>query len=867
MTKAIRLFNGRWSVFWATTYSFELQLFDGFLFPRLGEAPLNATVMLDERHADSVWESIPPDESWRLRRVNSDYLIRGVAFGNGAFHPKTYFFANDREGILLVGSGNLSSSGLDRGNEVFARFDSSNEDDIGAIRQWREWMSDLVERSGDEQLSSRWFNVRSQAKWLSGPAAGSFVSNRQTPIRDAFLADLKAPVDELHLTAPFFDPDAQATSALIEALDPKELFVYLADQSNVEGPVLRKALEGANGTPHLVRYSVPFVHAKLVAAIQGSTGRLLSGSANLSRAAMFATPEPQGWANVEAGTLISAPADQVRELFHPEHIETSEVSLDELDELTYELPSDEESATFEIRLLTASLQDDHTIKIATSIPVGPSLRLTDGVTILSLDPAAAGTTAGFPESDEGRLVWLLDVGGEQVSNKVPLDNPNALQRMLALRDGNAERVRELDRQDLDTPIGKMLQSLNELCIFDIEETDAGKRTQQVLSEQDQPEEDPAFWERLGQEELLLDRRTAHYRSLAHGPMGEDDDVFRLLRLMLEKTPEQRRALLLQPPPNAPEGEPEGGQNQIPRTWTPTARLKVRLNNVLRRWCLALGDPKLAWLSPFAPVRNFEALATALADCWENEYLEEPKLLVLIQTLCERFVGTPRLPGYLASLDDERRDEALLRLTKEARAVATALVFAALRPSGRWSDMIFDWQGFLVPGCELRLFESSDEAANLASRLVGIPTSIEDIAERFEWAVTYIDDPHWCARMAEELGLTAVTFSDQAFDGPYKASLGIEGVDDPLADPRVARLVKELFDYRRTQGIVMLAGHWRVSIRIGGQAFARSPDKEADLLESNLITREDLAELAASGATLGELFQPPGDPLSSAGVVA
>ena len=39
-------FQGRWSCFWATSYSLELELFDEYLFRRLGEAPLNATLLV-----------------------------------------------------------------------------------------------------------------------------------------------------------------------------------------------------------------------------------------------------------------------------------------------------------------------------------------------------------------------------------------------------------------------------------------------------------------------------------------------------------------------------------------------------------------------------------------------------------------------------------------------------------------------------------------------------------------------------------------------------------------------------------------------------------------------------------------------------
>lgn len=850
--KPIQLFNGRWSVFWATTFSFEFNLFDEYLFRRLGEPPLNATILLDESCADATWDSIPVDEPWRLRRVNHDYLVRGVAFGTGRFHPKTYFFANEREGVLLVGSGNLGRSGLDRGNEVFSRFDSGNQEDVGTIRQWRDWTQAIVEESRDEALSARWWNVRTQAKWLAGDATGTFVANHREAIGTAFSDRAHAPVDELHLTAPFFDSDAQAVANLVRVLQPKALWIYLADHASVDGPSLGRAMDGADEA-HLMRYHAPFVHAKLVAAIVGKSGHLLSGSANLSRAAMFSTPGSDAWSNVEAGTLVLAAADEIRTLFRPPTLDVVEVDLGELEDFAYVEPAEEDALTYSVRLNRAELEGDRSISFSTIGPTPPSARLSDGTSLLSLVKDESKTAESLPDTEGGRLVWLVDPEGEALSNRVPLDHPRALAKWLSERSSTSNHPRELDQHDLQTPIGRMLQDLNEQCIFDVEETDAGRRTQQVMSEEDHEETDPGFWERLGKEELMLDRRTASYRALGSGPFGDDDDVLRLLRLMLEKTPEERRAMRAGQVPIDGDGdadhEPKAGH-----TWTPTARLKVRLNNVLRRWCLALGDPKLRWLSPYAPVRNFAALCQAMAECWESGYLEEAKLLDLEQVLFERFIGTPMALGYVSSLDDDMSEEALAKLPADASAVATALLYAGIRPSGRWSDLIFDWQGFISPGLDLHVFEPNETSAQLASRLVGKPTTVDELVERLDWAVSFIDDPHWCAKMANVLGLDDVTFSEGVFSGPYKASLGIEGVEDPIEDPRVARLVKQLFDYRRTEGVTVIAGDWRLSILIGDQAYARPADPKADLLESNrVVTRDLLRELATAGVGLVELF--------------
>src|SRR2546423_6367221 len=99
-----RSFNGRWTSFFATTYSIELEFFDEYLFRRLGDPPLSATILADAGSHARLWTT-GGDALRRLRPANRDYLLRPVLFGSGTFHPKSYFLGNANARILPVGSG------------------------------------------------------------------------------------------------------------------------------------------------------------------------------------------------------------------------------------------------------------------------------------------------------------------------------------------------------------------------------------------------------------------------------------------------------------------------------------------------------------------------------------------------------------------------------------------------------------------------------------------------------------------------------------------------------------------------------------------------------------------------------------------
>ena len=272
-------FQGRWSCFWATSYSLELELFDEYLFRRLGEAPLNATLLVDFDRLARDLREIGIQDSRLLRRANRDDMLRGIGLGSGAFHPKTYFFGNHKEGVLLVGSGNLALRGIDEGHELFVRLDSRSEDDLQTIRGWRTWMEILLGRLGDRELNMRWLDVKDRCGgWLNGDSQGSqFTHNLQRSMLDQLTGEPTGLVDELHVTAPFYDREAGALSKLCQRLKPRRLVLYLGAGTSVDGTALAGVLTncGAAVTVYAVEPH-EFVHAKLIGMIQG--GRVVSSA-------------------------------------------------------------------------------------------------------------------------------------------------------------------------------------------------------------------------------------------------------------------------------------------------------------------------------------------------------------------------------------------------------------------------------------------------------------------------------------------------------------------------------------------------------------------------------------------------------------
>jgi hypothetical protein len=840
-------FQGRWSCFWATSYSLELELFDEYLFRRLGEPPLNATLLIDFDRLSRDLQTIGVQDSRLLRRANRDYMLRGISLGSGTFHPKTYFFGNQKEGVLLVGSGNLALRGIEEGNELFVRLESRNEDDLQSIRGWRTWMDTLVGSLDDRDLSMRWIDVKARCGgWLNGDSRRSrFAHNLERSMLEQITGETRGPVDELHVTAPFYDREAGALSVLCERLKPRRLALYLGAGTSVDGGALEDVLKSCGAAVTVYAFEPrEFVHAKLIGVIQGEQGHLLSGSANLSFAALIGVQSRETWANVEAGILIDAPAALIRATFLPPGLEPREETPDVVKTLAYNEPK--EGLALQVRLRAARLLSDGRVEVDMDSPPKGDLLVTAGVEAQLLRRSRSEGPLELPAG--GNLAWICNRKGGELSNRVPLDDPARLHSWLKERTSVGDRPQGLDPLDYDKPVGRMLQYLHERWIFDIDETGAATRARRLANEEAGEHEGSwDFLEELLKEELRLDPRAERYRSDTTVGLPEDDDILALLRIMLERAPSERglhsvgQAAL----------DVGHGEKGIP--WTPERRLQVRLFNVLDRWCGALNDPRFLWIDASAPTHNFSALIVALYECWEQGYLPPARVERLLETLYGSYVRTERGPGYLLTIEEDERLATLSRLPAEARSLGGALAYAVLAPGYDWLSAIFVWQPFLVAALRLGVIEIDQSSPALVSRLIDEGPTAATIKERLSWACDYIDDKHWCLKQQRELGLSNVALTKETFSQKFGITLKVPRAS--LHDAQLVALVRQALAYRKTNATVVELKGGRLAVCLGEPIYATVDG--TSYASPSAIDGTYLAELERSGVSFGSLLVASG----------
>ena len=132
------------------------------------------------------------------------------------------------------------------------------------------WMRQLVEFADDTTLADRFRDLESRlavADWpVDASAASPLLHNLERPIADQLFDRVHAEqegVDELMLTAPFFDADAAAAGRLLELFNPRHLTLFVTKSTNVNGKRLQERLENLNADVRIAAYEPDqFVHAK-----------------------------------------------------------------------------------------------------------------------------------------------------------------------------------------------------------------------------------------------------------------------------------------------------------------------------------------------------------------------------------------------------------------------------------------------------------------------------------------------------------------------------------------------------------------------------------------------------------------------------
>lgn len=281
-----------------TTYSINLYYLEQQVLPLLGSKGIHyVSVLADSEMLSSQLDSLSSLSENKKRT----YAINGMQ-SKGAFHSKLIFLAGDTKLLLLMGSGNLTSSGHGKNLEVWNAFyvDSADDSKLGFLLQAWNYIKQLHQDLGqsasnkiksiEENCSLLKTNIKISDKYtLEDDTQISFLySQPQKSIFSQLEKLIEAEeIQRITIMSPFYDTDGKFIQLLNNTFKPETINVILQKEFG-NAPTNIKPTENIHFHDwENIKCDAPqkFFHAKNIVFEGKETNFMLSGSANASIAA------------------------------------------------------------------------------------------------------------------------------------------------------------------------------------------------------------------------------------------------------------------------------------------------------------------------------------------------------------------------------------------------------------------------------------------------------------------------------------------------------------------------------------------------------------------------------------------------------
>ena len=284
-----------------TTYSLNLYYIEQQVIPLLGGKDIHyLSILADSNMLSSQLEEYSSYSQYRKR----NYAIHGIKCG-GAFHPKIIFFVGPDSLLLLLGSGNLTSSGHGKNLEVWNFIFITNPEDkkLGFVLQAWNYLKDLYNDLGDSGktiiknieenslLLNQQLNINAiQSIDLDSNNKLSFIfpNPNQSMFNQLNQIIGNEKIDRITVMSPFYDTEGKFILELHRTFKPQQINIIVQEDFGVAPFKMRPK-------PNMQifdwrdiqkeQHRQEFFHAKNIVFEGKKNSYLVSGSANASIAA------------------------------------------------------------------------------------------------------------------------------------------------------------------------------------------------------------------------------------------------------------------------------------------------------------------------------------------------------------------------------------------------------------------------------------------------------------------------------------------------------------------------------------------------------------------------------------------------------
>lgn len=280
-----------------STFNFEIDFFEKAILSRLIKNSIRkVSVFVD---AEELNKSLRGVSSMML---GQRYVVNPVSI-HGAYHPKVILLLGEKCARLLIGSGNIKTSGYCINNEIFdcVDYDSAHQETrkliVDAINFFLN--SNRLTPGLDMDLLE---SITRKAYYREAPDNPEiqFLENTAKPIFEQIVPRIEGVVTEIRIAVPYYDNELKCVDELSKAFPKAILELWLQRGKNtfsggVEDERMRlHVFEEVSTSEHKNRH---FYHGKVFLFRAEQYDYMLYGSANCTLSAMIKTFKEQG--NVE----------------------------------------------------------------------------------------------------------------------------------------------------------------------------------------------------------------------------------------------------------------------------------------------------------------------------------------------------------------------------------------------------------------------------------------------------------------------------------------------------------------------------------------------------------------------------------------
>lgn len=756
------LLQGQWSSALILTFGADLGFFEAHLLSQLAAVPLRIILADDERLNEKFAEA--GETGQRLRRANRTY-VAGAIRHPGSAHAKVILLTAEREGLLVIGSGNLGHSGYASPGELWSIFRYHDDD--------RRHLSEFVAgRAFITQIGARGLldppviellqDVWGTAPWIPEASEASPIvhHNLDAPLIDQFASAIDEPVDELVMHAPFHDPDSAAVAALIRRLSPARVTMLVSMGTSVDPQKLKRALRTATASAteliDVRDHPGTYIHAKWIHAIGATREVLLTGSANLSRAALLISASA---GNIEVGVLRRGARGEFDSLYsHLNRQPANSASLG----LRYQGPdrSPKPDAGFPELLwsridrlvLTLAFDRDLPSDLELGLSHGDvelewtSLALQDSTVEARLTASSAALVA------EGGAIRVR-LGSDDLAMESWPFHMSQLRGRLEKTERREHLARITDLPGKDAELMQLLQELEQTLIFDPVTTWRVARPDAPTAEAD--EGATIAWGDLDWDRVRRDPRYVGYLARGHAPGHNPTDIQVLLAAIAgrlgdmgtvqtgEADEDDESELARAGDPDSSEDtedrEDELEDELTRRSLPVSTRVRMAFNRFIRRYTAAARDDGFVnALGPLVAATNAVIFSDLLAQLLERDLADPPVIIEAQLAVWEVLWGTPGRPSIVDRATADERAEIMRRLN-EAETNADCL--RAMAGTYEWelgpalTVAVRDQVRYLISdpqfGLGTELLEAIDPSGELSPVLLAYLTEVAAVASRQE----------------------------------------------------------------------------------------------------------------------------------------